>query len=218
MAVRAQFSNYLDGQLSGVAMSVLATHLDQCASCQEEFSGWRAMQDSLAHLGPARQPANLQSRLRSAIAAEHARDTHLPWSERWLAAWRRRCAPFAVQAAGGFALALVIAGGLSWIFAAPLAVEANDDDQAHLIAPHYLYSEVPPQAVATSGKPLLVEAKVDATGRVYDYTVLAGPVTPTVRLHLEEDLLCSVYKPATVFGTPVRGHVMLTYTGVSVRG
>jgi hypothetical protein len=27
-----------------------------------------------------------------------------------------------------------------------------------------------------------------------------------------------VFKPATVFGVPVRGHVVVTFTGVSVKG
>jgi hypothetical protein len=35
---------------------------------------------------------------------------------------------------------------------------------------------------------------------------------------VEQNLLTSVFRPATVFGVPVDGHVMLTYAGVSVRG
>jgi hypothetical protein len=217
-SVRSQFSLYLDGQLSGIAMAAIATHLDGCAACESEFAAWREMQQSLAALGPATAPPGMQARLRLALEAERERGAHLPPAQRWAVAWRRSVAPFALQAAGGFALALVIAGGLSWIFAAPLSVEANDDDQAHLVAPHYLYSQVPPLPVTTSDAPLLVEAKVDADGRVYDYSILAGMASPAVRLRLEQDLLSSVFEPATVFGEPVRGHVMLTYTGVSVHG
>ena len=64
----------------------------------------------------------------------------------------------------------------------------------------------------------LIDAKVDTRGRVYDYTILDGPSDPTVRLQVEQNLLTSVFTPATVFGVPVDGHVMVTYTGVSVRG
>jgi len=53
---------------------------------------------------------------------------------------------------------------------------------------------------------------------VYDYAILAGPKDPDVRLGVERNLLASVFKPATLFGTPVRGQVLVTYTGVSVRG
>jgi hypothetical protein len=98
-------------------------------------------------------------------------------------------------------------------------VQANDDGLAHLIAPHYLYSQVPPQPVVTGRDvPVLVEAKVDTRGMVYDYTIIDGPKDPVIRLHIEQNLLASVFTPASVFGVPVDGHVMVTYTGVSVRG
>jgi len=64
----------------------------------------------------------------------------------------------------------------------------------------------------------MVEAKVDTNGRVYDYSILAGQLDQAARLQVEQNLLSSVFKPATLFGTPVRGQVVLTYTGVSVRG
>jgi hypothetical protein len=59
---------------------------------------------------------------------------------------------------------------------------------------------------------------VDTRGRVYDYTIVDGPRDQAVRLEVEQNLLSSVFTPATVFGVPVDGHVMVTYTGVSVRG
>jgi hypothetical protein len=110
------------------------------------------------------------------------------------------------------------------MFAAPLAaVQASDDAMSHLVAPRYLYSQVPPQPIKThrdepSDVPIVVEAMVDSKGRVYDYTILAGPQDPSVRVRVEDNLLSSIFKPATVFGVPVRGHVVMTYTGVSVRG
>ena len=78
---------------------------------------------------------------------------------------------------------------------------------------------MPPTAVETGRDvPVLIDAKVDTRGRVYDYTILDGPSDSAVRRQVEQNLLTSVFKPATVFGVPVEGHVMLTYTGVSVRG
>lgn len=218
-ARRAEFSDYLDGTLSGVAMARLATHLDRCAACEKEFAGWRQMQNALSAIGPAMAPDGLQARLRQAIAIEHERGSHLRLFERFELEWQRSLAPLAARAAGGLALAIVVLGGLSWMFAAPLAVEANDDNLAHLTTPHYLYSQVPPQPVlATNDAPLLVDAKVDASGRVYDFNIVAGPKSPDVELRLEQNLLGSVFQPAMLFGTPVNGHVMLTYNGVSVTG
>jgi hypothetical protein len=115
--------------------------------------------------------------------------------------------------------AVLLLAGLFRLFGPGVEVQANDDGLAHLIAPRYLYSQVPPVAVETGRDvPVLIDARVDTRGRVYDYTIIDGPSDRAVRVQVEQNLLTSVFKPATVFVVPVDGHVMLTYTGVSVRG
>ena len=218
-AMRAEFSDYLDGAISGVAMATIAAHLEGCEACDQEFESWRAIQQSLASLGPAIPPAQLQLQLRQALAVERERGTHLSPLGRFGVAWESWLAPAALRFSGGLAAAIVLLGGLGWMFGAPLTVQANDENLAHLVAPRYLYSEVPPQPVTLDHDlPIMVEAQVDTRGQVYDYSIIAGPSDPAVRLSVEKNLLSSVFKPATLFGTPVRGHVVLTYAGVSVRG
>jgi anti-sigma factor RsiW len=218
-SVREEFSSYLDGAMTGAEMAAMAVHLDGCSECASEFAAWREIQSSLAELGPARPPMRLQEQLRAAIADERERGTHLPWTRRFLAAWEISIAPMALRVTGGLAAAMVLLGSLGWMFGAPITVQANDDAMAHLIAPHYLYSQVPPQPIETGREvPVLVEAMVDTRGRVYDYAIIEGPKDASVQLRVEQNLLSSVFKPATVFGVPVRGHVVMTYTGVSVRG
>jgi hypothetical protein len=205
-------------------MASIAAHIEGCTGCAEEFALWRGVQRSLSELGPAQPPVRLQARLREAIAVERERGAHLSLGRRALLVWERSLAPLAVRLSGGLAAALVLAGGLTWMFAAPLAaVQASDDALSHLVAPRYLYSQVPPQPIKThrdkpSDVPIVVEAMVDSQGRVYDYTILAGPQDPSVKVRVEDNLLSSIFKPATVFGVPVRGHVVMTYTAVSVRG
>jgi hypothetical protein len=218
-ATHEEFSAYLDGAMSGVEMAAISTHLEACGACAVEFAAWRDVQRALGELGPAQPPVSLQARLRSAIAEEREQGTYLPFGRRALRAWKRSLAPMALPLSGGLAAALVLVGALGWIFAAPISVQANDEGMAHMVAPHYLYSQVPPRAVETRRDvPVVVEAKVDTEGRVYDYTILAGPTDQKVRIRIEDDLLASVFQPATVFGVPVNGHVVLTYAGVSVRG
>lgn len=218
-SVQAEFSSYLDGEMSGVEMGRMADHLDDCPDCAGEFRGWRAIQSTLGKMGAAKAPAGLQERLRMALAAERARGAHLSAGARLMLLWKTSVAPLALQGAGGLIAAALLLFGVFRVFAPGLAVQANDDDMAHLIGPHYLYSQVPPQPIETGREvPILVEAKVDTRGRVYDYAIIDGPTDSAVRLRVEENLLSSVFQPATVFGVPVNGHVMLTYTGVSVRG
>jgi hypothetical protein len=161
----------------------------------------------------------MQASVRRAIAEERARGAHLPLLGRLIRAWDSTIGPAALRVSGAVAVAALWVGGLGWVFGAPIAVQANDDDMAHLVGPHYLYSFVPPQPIETRRDvPIVVEAKVDTEGRVYDYAILEGPTDERVKISVEQNLLVSVFRPATLFGVPVRGHVVLTFTGVSVRG
>ena len=217
--VRSIFSAYLDGAISGVEMAAISGHLDICRECATDFKVWREVQRSLVELGPAKPPARLQARLRASLALERERGTHLPLWHRALLLWQSSIAPLALRLSGGLAAAVMLAGGLGWMFGAPIVVQANDDAIVHLVAPRYLYSQVPPEPIETRRDvPIVVEALVDSKGRVYDYAILAGPHDTEVKVRVENNLLGSVFKPATVFGVPVRGHVVMTYTGVSVRG
>jgi hypothetical protein len=217
--VRESFSNYLDGSVSGMEMAAISGHLGDCSECSADFEVWRDVQRSLAELGPEKPPARLQARLRAAIAAERERGSHLPLYQRAGLLWKRTAAPLALRLSGGFAVTLMLAGGLSWIFGAPITVQANDDGMAHLVAPQYMYSQVPPEPINTQRDvPIVVDAMVDSSGRVYRYTILEGPNDPTVSVRVENNLLTSIFKPATVFGVPVKGHVVMTYTGISVKG
>jgi hypothetical protein len=216
---QAAFSPYLDGAMSGVEMGWMAEHLQDCTGCAAEFRAWRAVQTALGDLGPAKAPTRLQARLRTVLAEERERGAHLSAGARAAAIWKTTVAPLAPQVAGGIFATMLLLGGLFRLFGPGITVQANDDGLAHLVGPHYLYSQVPPLPVETRRDvPVLVEAMVDAHGRVYDYAILDGPNDDAVRLRVEQNLLSSVFQPATVFGVPVDGHVMLTYTGVSVRG
>jgi len=226
--IRSQFSSYLDGEVSGRTMASIAGHLDRCSACREEFAAWRAMQDGMATMPRPAMPAALQERLREAIRLEKSHHTHLParrrlaavFESRFLPVWKESLAPAMLRAAAGLVLAASLLGGLAWMYAAPLSVEANDEERyAHLNAPRYLYSQVPPQMIVTGADtPILIDAKVDDRGRVYDFKIVEGPNSHAVRLQVMQNLLASVFRPASVFGEPVSGHVMLTYTGVSIRG
>ena len=217
--VRAEFSAYLDGAVSGVEMAAIATHLAECSLCDREFTAWRSVQRALGELGRAKAPVRLQARLRSALEIERERGTNLPFSQQMARIWHAWLGEAAARVAGGVAAAVVILGSAGQFLASNTPVMANDDNMAHLVGPRYLYSQVPPRPLQTGHDvPVLVQAKVDERGRVYDYAIIAGPADLKVRLRVEENLLSSVFRPATAFGVPVSGQVIMTYSGVSVRG
>ena len=220
-SIRSSFSTYLDGAISGHQMQAIARHLEFCEDCKREFDGLRAMQQSLASLGPAKAPADLGMKLRLAISHERAA-MKSSWKDSFSLRWENTLRPLLVQASAGFAGSVVLVGGIMLLLgmvAAPEPVMANDEPLGAITVPHYLYSAVSPHAITTNHDvPIVVEAYVNEQGRVYDYNIVSGPVDATVKNQVVDQLVMSVFQPASVFGSPVRGRVVLTFAGVSVRG
>ena len=218
---RSSFSAYLDGAVSGQQMQLIAQHLETCTPCSSEFASLRAMQRSLAALGPAKAPADLGLKLRLAISHEQARRKS-NWRDTLAVKWDNAIRPMLVQVSAGFAGAVIFIGGIGLLLgmvAAPEPVMANDEPLGAMTSPHYLYSAVNPHAVVTDhDSVIVVEAYVNAQGRVYDYNIVSGPDDSAVRNQVLDLLLMSVYEPASVFGAPVRGRVVLTFSGISVHG
>jgi anti-sigma factor RsiW len=220
--IRAQFSDYLDGNLTGVAMQSVAGHLAGCDDCATEFGQWRSMQQSLANLGPVRPPAELALRIRVALSQELSKTPRNALAG-WKVRWQNTVAPFLLQASAGLASSLVLVGTMAFLigaFAAPEPASARDEPLGMATSPRFLYSTVEANAGTVSGKgaPVTVEVYVDPQGRVYDYDIVSGPNDLATRADLETLLLSSKFEPAQWFGQPVRGVAVLSFAGVSVQG
>jgi hypothetical protein len=223
-AARAHFSAYLDGAVSGTVMQSLARHLDACNPCTAEFAQWRAMQQALSTLGPAKAPAGLALRLRVALSHEAAQN-RITWLDRLDLAWKNTVGPLALQATAGLASAVLLLGTvilLLGVVSAPEQAVANDEPTGAATAPHFRYaspgSDSLPISAGTNCQPVVVQALVNASGDVYDYRIVSGAVTDTVRAQIENKLLFSKFEPATLLGEPTRGRILLSYTGISVHG
>jgi len=218
--VRSSFSSYLDGAVSGREMQQIARHLESCEGCRNDFEEMRSIQRTLASIGPAKAPADLAVRLRVAISHERAAARER-WTDRLSLKWENAIRPLLVQVSAGFAGSVALVGGIMFLLgmvAAPEPVMANDEPLGAMTAPHYLYSAGGPQAILTSNDSVVVvDALVNAEGRVYDYRILSGPTDSEVRNQVVDHLLLSVFEPARVFGSPVRGRVLLTFSGISVK-
>jgi hypothetical protein len=218
---RSSFSAYLDGAVSGQQMQQIAIHMEKCPDCAREFSALRTMQRSLTALGPAKAPAGLGLKLRLAISHEQAKRKST-WLDTLSLKWDNAVRPMLVQVSAGFAGAVLLVGSIGLLLgmvAAPEPVMANDEPLGAMTAPHYLYSSVSPRAIVTDhDSVIVVEAYVNAQGRVYDYKIVSGQEDPAVHRQVVDQLLMSVYEPASVFGSHVRGRVVLTFSGISVHG
>jgi hypothetical protein len=201
-------------------MQAMAEHLSGCEDCRGDFEALRKMQSSLVSLGPARAPADLGTRLRVAISHEIA-SSKRSWRDVLALKWENTIRPWAVQVSAGAACSVALVGSimvLLGLFAAPQPVMANDEPLGAMTSAHYLYSAVMPRPIVTGrDSAIIVEAFVNAQGRVYDYNIVSGPEDASVRNQVADQLLLSVFEPARVFGAPVRSRVVMTFSGISVQ-
>jgi hypothetical protein len=216
---QSSFSAYLDGAVSGQQMQEIARHMESCDECAREFAALRTMQQALSTIGPAKAPADLGLRLRLAISHEQAA-RRSSWLDSFSVKWDNTVRPMLVQVSAGFAGAVVLIGGIALLLgmvAAPEPVMANDEPLGALTVPHYMRSVVDSPAIITSQDTMIVvEAFINAQGEVYDYNILSGPTDPAVKNQIVNELLLRIYEPASAFGAPVRGRVMVTFSGISV--
>lgn len=221
-AMQARFSEYLDGRLTGVEMQRIAAHIEDCRACASEWTSLRQMQSSLAALGPVEEPKDLLLRVRVAVSQERARKRQRPF-QAWDLAWRNTVGPFLLQAAAGFASAVLLLGTvvvLVGIVAKPETAQAGDEPLGMATSPRLLYSlaGTGDNEIATLPGPVVVEVYVNGEGRVYDFRIVSGPTDAATRSHVEDLLVPLFFEPARFFGQPVRGLAVLSFSGVSVRG
>lgn len=221
--IQADLNDYMDGRLPGRAMQQIDAHLRGCPECAQQWQSLCTLQSALAELGPVEEPADLLLRIRVAISQESAR-THRNLMAAWNLAWKNTLGPFLLQASAGFASAVLLLGTVVFLvsmFAAPEAASAAPDvPLGDATAPHLLYfsnAQGDDQANAIDS-PVVVEAFINPSGEVYDFRILSGPTDATTRSEVENLLLFSRFAPARVFGQPVRGLAVLSFSGVSVRG
>jgi len=142
----------------------------------------------------------------------------------WQAAWRGVWAPFLFQASAGLASAVLLMGTMialgTTVVTPDMAHASKDEPLGEASAPRLLYlsSGAGENPTSRIPDPVVVEAYVNGTGKVYDYRIVSGPNDLETRAKVENMLLYSVFEPAKSFGQPVRGVAIFSFAGVSVRG
>jgi Putative zinc-finger len=220
--VRQQFSGYLDGAVTGAAMHEIASHLEVCSDCAAEFAEWRNAQSLVSSIGPAKAPPNLALRLRVALSQQSTNTAQEKFS-RGRIRWQNTFRPLVLQATAGLASTIVLLGAVSLLVgmvASPEPLLARDEPIGGMASsPRFLYTSLEPAGgVGDRENPVVVQAYVNGEGRVYDYRIVSGTADLKTRAQLEDYLAFSVFAPARLFGQPVRGTVVHSFSGVAVRG
>jgi hypothetical protein len=219
-AIKQLFSPYLDGRVSGSEMRALTRHLEQCADCAREYAGMQRSQQLLASLGPKKVPADLALKLRVAISREAAQ-ARRPRFEGVLVRLENALNAFMVPATAGLVSAVLFFGLLLGFFALPAQLRASSGDVPLML---YIGPQLEQSAFGTSlgnvgDDALVVEAYVDANGRVEDYRILSQPdEAQAVLPQLKNLLIFTTFHPALSMGRPTSGTAVLSFSKISVKG
>lgn len=211
---RVLFSPYLDGRLNGHQMRHLGEHLAACKQCSGEYRLLGQTQQAVASLGRKKAPAELELSLRVALSQAMARPRPFAGLQVRL---ENALNAFMVPATAGMLSAIVFFGLLIGFFALPSA--GNDVPTMLYTPPTLAMSPFSASMDASAADSIVVEAYVDANGRVQDYRILSGPKdAQALRPGLENMLIFTVFHPATTFGRPTSGKAVLSFSNISVRG
>jgi hypothetical protein len=211
------FSPYLDGAVTGTEMLALQDHLADCASCNFEYQAMRETHRLLTSIPRPKAPADLGLRLRLAISREAAQAKRPPF-EGLLVRLENSLRAHMVPAMAGFITAFVLFGIAMVYFVAPSSLRANNDVPLVMVntAPQLEQSVGMDTINADS---LVIEAYVDANGRVQDYRILSDPdVSKDILPKVKQMLIFTTFRPALTMGRPTASHAVLSFSRISVRG
>jgi hypothetical protein len=216
---RSLLSPYLDGAMNGAERQAVSAHLESCVECSKRFATVSRTQELVSGLGRKPAPPDLALRLRVTISQEMS----MTWERRLQRAISRvedGMNAFMLPATGGLVTAVVMFGLLIGGFMSmPRIVSAGNDVPTSLYMPPKLASApFSDMFVIQSDTPVVIEALVDANGRLQEYRILAGQDTDEIRKQLDRSLIFTVFEPAISFGKRAPGKVVLTFANIDVKG
>ena len=215
--VQSMLSAYLDGAVTGKQMLSLGRHMEDCGSCEHEYHSLRRTQQLLTNIGRAKAPEDLSLKLRLAISREVAR-ARQPFFGHLLLRLENSLRSFMVPATAGL-VATVAIFALLMGFITPVQADTADVPLLLSTRPELQESSFGMTLGAISEDSLVIEAYVDANGRVQDYRILSGPDKLQDLPHSVKNMLIfTTFRPATSMGIPRPGTAVISLSKISVKG
>lgn len=215
------FSPYLDGAVTGTEMLALQDHLSGCAPCHERYEELRRTQQLLMSVGRPKAPEDLALRLRVAISRERAQAARGPFAG-WRVRMENALRAHMVPATAGFLSALIIFGVAMVYFVAPSSLQADNDVPLVMVntAPQLEPSAFGMTLDTINADSLVIEAYVDANGRVQDYRILSDDTEQAKQVlpQVKRMLIFTTFRPALSMGRPTPSRAVLSFSKISVRG
>jgi Putative zinc-finger len=214
------FSPYLDGAVTGTEMLALQKHMSNCAECNEEYEALRRTQQLLMNVPRPKVPADLGLNLRLAVSREAAEAKQYRF-EGLMVRLENALEAFMVPATAGFVSALIIFGIAMVYFVTPASLQANNDVPLVMVntAPELQPSAFGMTMDSIDAESLVIEAYVDANGRVQDYRILSDSnESKEVLPQVKRMLIFTTFRPALSMGRPTASRAVLSFSKISVKG
>lgn len=221
--VRNSLSEFLDRRMAGDPRTRVTEHLAQCRECAAYFQKLSALRQGLLNLPDAPVPNRLQTQLQILASRERYRWNSVKtvslalhtWAANVKLAVDNMMRPLALPLAGGLASALLLFSILVPTLGFRPAV--RNDVPIRLYTAATLLEAVP---FSLNNDEAVVELYVDAKGQATDYSVQRGKVSPEMQADLNQMIFFSRFTPATWFGQPTNGTVLVSFRRVHyvVRG
>jgi hypothetical protein len=214
------FSPYLDGAVTGAQMLALEKHFSACRACSEEYQELQRTQQLLVSVGRPKIPSDLGLKIRLAISREAAQAKRGRF-EGLRVRLENAFQAFMVPATAGFLSALIIFGIAMVYFVAPSSLRADNDVPLVMLntAPELQQSAFGMTLDTIEADSLVIEAYVDANGRVQDYRILSDTEKSKELLpQVKRMLIFTTFRPALSMGRPTSSRAVLSFSTISVRG
>lgn len=211
LEIRHQFSDYLDDRCGHEERRSIRFHLDHCASCREDLEQMQAVQAELCGLPRRRVPSGLSLQMRVRLSQR----THRRLLSEWRIRFENALRPFLLPASGGVLTAVIFFGLIMGTSFVP--VSTMPDVPLSIVTPPRV-KMLAPMNLGSDDQDLVLLTQVDAAGRVMSYKILSGQVSPQLTHRLDMVIYFSTFDPATTFGRPTGGQVVLSLRRITVRG
>jgi hypothetical protein len=209
--IRNCFDDFLEGECSRDAFRSLQYHLAHCVPCATELDRRWMLKADLRSLPRRQPPPWLSLRLRVLASQELHRNV----LGRLLVRLQNALKPRLLPATAGVCTAIICFG--LFMNSAVVPITNIPDVPLSLTTPPRV-RVLAPVDLKAGDQPVVVVTHIDADGRVIDYRLLSGQSSPDLMYRLDRVMYFSLFQPATLFGRPTNGQVVLSFRQITVRG